>query len=206
MTGTRSLGIAGDGVFLAEARQTTGSGSTTAAARETSISGNGSDGVHFVYSGTNGNVVAGDYDRHGCLGFEEPGQRRQRRSDLGRGHQQPRGARPPVRGNVISGNGRSAYTSTIGGPPAISWRPTSIGTDAQEPSPLATQRWSDHARRCGQYDRRDGGRAERHLGQRNGVTGLGQSATTGDRRSREIYIGTDVTGTQSPGQRQRRCG
>ena len=60
VTGTRSLGIAGDGVFLAEGASSNRIGGTTASARDV-ISGNGWDGVDFGDSGTTCNVVEGDY-------------------------------------------------------------------------------------------------------------------------------------------------
>jgi len=60
VTGTHSLGIATDGVQIAEGAAENTIGGTTASARDV-ISGNSWDGVHIVSSGTTGNVVEGDY-------------------------------------------------------------------------------------------------------------------------------------------------
>ncbi len=68
-TGTQALGNGGDGVLVSSvglggsASQTTISGNL--------ISGNARNGIDILGGGNN--LVAGNFDRHGCLRYQRPG-------------------------------------------------------------------------------------------------------------------------------------
>ena len=133
VTGTYALGIAGDGVFLAEGASlnwvgVNPIGGTAEGDEGNLISGNGSDGVQFVSSGTDDNVVAGNRIGTDVTGTDFLG-------NAGWGVTLQEAASNTVggstagAGNVISGNGEGGVVITGQGTDDNQVAGNDVGTD-----------------------------------------------------------------------------
>ncbi len=146
MTGTHSLGIAGDGVFLAEGASfnwigVIPNGATDVGDEGNLISGNGNDGVHIVDTGTDDNVIAGNRigtDVTGTVAVGNGGQGIEVDSgSVGN----TIGGTAAGAGNVISGNQASGVWINADGATGNLIQGNLIGTDVTGSVALGNAYW-----------------------------------------------------------------
>ena len=204
VTGTRSLGIAGDGVFLAEGASfneigVNASGENVVADEENVISGNGYDGVEIV-AGADGNIVAGDNIGTDVTGTAAVPNGAQGVEVDGGCVENTIGGTAAGAGNLISGNGASGIWITGVGATGNLIVGNKIGTDQAGTVVLGNAYWGVELQEAA--DNTVGGTV---AGARNLISGNDQGGVAirgvdavGDLVQGNL-IGTDVTGTKALG-------
>ena len=175
VTGTGSLSIAGDGVFLAEGASSNWigvnpSGGQAISAEGNVISGNGDDGVQIVDS-ANDNVVAGNKIGTDVTGTVALGNNYQGVEVDSGSVDNTIGGTTAGAGNVISANDENGIWITGAGTTGVVVQHNFIGTDVTGTKALGNAFCgvAISGRREEQYHRRDGGRGPQpHRGQRRG--------------------------------------
>ncbi len=205
VTGTLSLGIAGDGVFLAEGASSNWIGVNPAGGQAVSdegnlISGNGVDGVQIQES-ANDNVVAGNKIGTDVTGTMPLGNTDDGVQIDGGAANNTIGGTTAGAGNVISANGNSGIWITGAGTTGVVVQQNLIGTDVTGTKPLGNTDDGVEIDNGAKNTTIGGttagaGNVISDNGQ-NGIwiTGAGTTGVVVEHN----FIGTDVTGTKALG-------
>ncbi len=205
VSGTRSLGIAGDGVLLAEGASfnwigVNPNGGTAVGDEGNLLSGNGYDGVQIVSAGTDDNVVAGDRIGTDVTGTVAVGNRGQGIEVDSGSIDNTIGGVAAGSGNVISGNQASGVWINGDGATGNLIQGNKLGTDVTGTAAVGNADWGVVLQEAA-YNTVGGATA----GAGNLISGNDQGgvAIRGIDAVGDIVqgnrIGTDVTGTTGLG-------